>query len=34
MNDDVGAVVPWDAEFHKLYEDQGIKIKYQHWESK
>lgn len=34
MNDDVRAVVPWDAEFHKLYEDQGIKIKYQHWESK
>ena len=34
MNDDVGAVVPWDAGFHRLYESEGVQIKYQHWECK
>ena len=34
MNDDVRAVVPWDAGFHRLYESQGVQIKYQHWEGK
>ena len=34
MNDDVRAVVPWDSEFHRLYESQGVRIKYQHWECK
>lgn len=34
MNDDVCAVVPWDSEFHRLYESQGVRIKYQHWECK
>lgn len=34
MNDDVRAVVPWNSEFHKLYESQGIEIKYKHWEEK
>lgn len=34
MNDDVRAVVPWDSGFHKLYESQGIEIKYKHWEEK
>jgi hypothetical protein len=24
MNDDVRAVVPWDAEFEELYSDHGI----------
>ena len=34
MNDDVRAVVPWDSEFHRLYESQGVRIKYQHWACK
>lgn len=34
MNDDVRAVVPWDASFHELYEQQGVHIKYKHWEAK
>ena len=34
MNDDVRAVVEWDAGFHRLYESQGVEIKYQHWEGK
>ena len=34
MNDDVRAVVPWSAEFHRLYESQGVRIRYKHWEAK
>ena len=34
MNDDVRAVVSWDASFHELYEQQGVQIKYKHWEAK
>jgi len=29
MNDDCKALVPWDAEFHRLYESHGIPITYQ-----
>lgn len=32
MNDDVRAVLPWDASFHRLYESQGVTIEYQPWE--
>lgn len=32
MNDDVRAVVPWDSEFHRIYELRGVKIEYQKWE--
>ncbi len=32
MNDDVQAVVDWDASFHLLYESHGVKINYQNWE--
>jgi Prophage protein (DUF1660) len=28
MNDDVRSIVPWDAEFHKMYESHGVEIKY------
>lgn len=28
MNDDVRVLVPWDASFHKMYEEHGVKIKY------
>lgn len=32
MNDDVRAVVDWDADFHRMYETHGVAIKYQPWE--
>lgn len=32
MNDDVRVVIEWSAEFHRMYEAQGIKITYQPWE--
>lgn len=28
MNDEVKSLLPWDSEFHKLYADFGVKIKY------
>ena len=28
MNDDVRAVIDWDAELHRLYQSHGIEIKY------
>lgn len=28
MNDDVKALVPWSADFHKMYESHGVKIVY------
>lgn len=34
MNDDVRCVVPWDAEFHQMYESHGVKIVYLDWEAK
>ena len=34
MNDDVRAVVEWDADFHRLYEKHGVKIIYQEWEGR
>lgn len=34
MNDDIRSLLPWDAEFHRLYESHGVKIKYQKWEFK
>jgi len=34
MNDDVRCVIPWDAEFHRMYESHGVKIVYLDWEGK
>ena len=34
MNDDVRALVPWDAGFHKMYESLGVCIVYQPRENK
>ena len=34
MNDDSKALVPWDAEFHRLYESHGTKIIYNEQEGK
>ena len=28
MNDDVKSLLDWDSDFHKLYEDHGVEIKY------
>jgi len=28
MNDDARSLLPWDAEFHRLYESHGVEIKY------
>ena len=32
MNDGVRLVVPWDSEFHRMYESNGVKIRYKDWE--
>lgn len=32
MDDYSQMLVPWDADFHRMYERHGIKIKYQQWE--
>ncbi len=34
MNDDVQCVIPWDSEFHHMYEMHGVKIEYKDWEFK
>ncbi|MEN6547923.1 MAG: hypothetical protein ABFE07_17945, partial [Armatimonadia bacterium] len=34
MNDDVRCVLPWDSEFHCMYESHGVKIVYLDWEGK
>jgi hypothetical protein len=34
MNDDAQSLVPWDADFHYMYEKHGVAIEYQPWEIK
>lgn len=34
MNDDMRCVVPWDSEFHRMYEVMGHSINYKDWEGK
>ena len=33
MSDDLRTVLPWDAEFHQMYESHGVKIVYLDWEA-
>lgn len=32
MNDDCRSLLPWDAEFHRMYEQHGHRIIYKEWE--
>ena len=32
MNDDARCVVPWDADFHRMYESHGHPVVYRDWE--
>jgi hypothetical protein len=32
MSDNVKTIVPWDSDFHKMYESHGVKIEYLPWE--
>lgn len=32
MNDDTRSLLPWDADFHRMYERHGIAIQYLDWE--
>ena len=32
MNDDVRSLLPWDYEFHNMYESHGVKIVYKGFE--
>lgn len=34
MNDECQILVPWDAEFHRMYEQHGHRINYRDWEGK
>jgi len=34
MNDDSRLLVPWDADFHRMYEAHGKRVVYLKWEGK